>query len=529
MDVISYKKAKRAEELAEQIIDGSVDTGVLQTKINEKLSGLEAQYAPDLNGVKAGLVEKVKKGDLFLNVQDYGAKGDGTTDDTTAIQTAINDAVAKNINGTGITVFFPKGVYLCSVLKLATNLQSNLGYHYIRFTGDGVIKNGTLQIGQDGFNYDYVKYNAVVEGLRFWSDGLSATNAIELRRAYNVKIINCNFRNYNAGVDIPPCDLGAGNQVHSGRIQIKGCTVGDYGNGDNLGCNYLFRSENNITGGTMSCGDISIVDNSPVLVRKSAVYSQGLDGLLCNDNYFTCTDASTKEELIYVDNGAQIIISGNHLFEAGYDGIRLNKCQFIAVTGNNVVWAGQRRYADGIRLTGGDPSASEFCIGTITGNSITFPTRRGISVEDTCGHISISGNTVRDAGNTAHFTGTVGANNPYGIKIDSGTKYVSESGNVCTGVNTSIQNDGAFGFKSVKEQNGKTGNLALATSWGTLGHINFPKPFDVTPADVVLNLSAISNPGTYTIVPTNITNTGFDIIGIGSVGNTVVMSWRAII
>ena len=48
-----------------------------------------------------------------VNVKDYGAKGDGTTNDTLAIQAAI-DACSTNGNGGGI-VFVPSGIYLmCS-------------------------------------------------------------------------------------------------------------------------------------------------------------------------------------------------------------------------------------------------------------------------------------------------------------------------------------------------------------------------------------------------------------------------------
>ncbi len=44
-----------------------------------------------------------------LNVRDFGAKGDGSTDDAGAIARAIQAGIAK---GQGATVFFPQGRYL---------------------------------------------------------------------------------------------------------------------------------------------------------------------------------------------------------------------------------------------------------------------------------------------------------------------------------------------------------------------------------------------------------------------------------
>ena len=59
--------------------------------------------------------EVIDKGGQVFNVKAYGAKGDGVTDDTAAIQAAIN---AANSAGGGI-VFFPPGIYItdtgCSV------------------------------------------------------------------------------------------------------------------------------------------------------------------------------------------------------------------------------------------------------------------------------------------------------------------------------------------------------------------------------------------------------------------------------
>ena len=56
----------------------------------------------------------------YINVKDFGAVGDGATDDTAAIQAAVAAGMAQqqNANGfgsqTGITVFFPRGKYRIS-------------------------------------------------------------------------------------------------------------------------------------------------------------------------------------------------------------------------------------------------------------------------------------------------------------------------------------------------------------------------------------------------------------------------------
>ena len=99
-------------------------------------------------GTKARTLQQ-RSGD-FINVRDYGAVGDGSTDDTAAIQAAFNDIKIQSVgSGTVVTlpsapqghVYFPAGTY-----KVASNINmNNLGS--VAVTGDGP---GSAIIGSFG-------------------------------------------------------------------------------------------------------------------------------------------------------------------------------------------------------------------------------------------------------------------------------------------------------------------------------------------------------------------------------------------
>ena len=74
----------------------------------------------------------------MINILDFGAIGDGKTDNTVAIQTAI-DAAAKNEE----TVFIPAGRYLTGMLKMHshTALKGEVNWSYRRDGGSTLILN----------------------------------------------------------------------------------------------------------------------------------------------------------------------------------------------------------------------------------------------------------------------------------------------------------------------------------------------------------------------------------------------------
>ena len=100
---------------------------------------------------------------VYYNVTDYGAKGDGLTNNTKAINTAI-EAAAKNGGG---TVFFPAGEYL----SFTIHLKSKITLH---------LDNGAVLIGdqeKNGIGYDLPEEDAWYKkfqdfGHSYWRNSL---------------------------------------------------------------------------------------------------------------------------------------------------------------------------------------------------------------------------------------------------------------------------------------------------------------------------------------------------------------------
>jgi len=99
------------------------------------LSGITSnQIAPPTDAAyRAGVSNRV----TAINVRDYGAVGDGLTDDTLAISNAWSVFIAGPVGSSG-TLYFPAGVYLDS------------GYHYANWNSTSTAARPELRVLGDG-------------------------------------------------------------------------------------------------------------------------------------------------------------------------------------------------------------------------------------------------------------------------------------------------------------------------------------------------------------------------------------------
>ena len=173
---------------------------------------------------------------MFVNVKDFGAKGNGAVNDATAIQAAFD-----SISSTGGIVYFPTGTYAVgSAVKFYSNqtvwfengakliaLSSSVnnlmraacdltitGYNGVHdvtvygatFDGSAFSANNTL------FGFAHCK-NIIVDSCRFIKPyGLS--HNLEINSSYNVRVQNCYF------------DRGGNPGANGEMLQIDSATYG---------------------------------------------------------------------------------------------------------------------------------------------------------------------------------------------------------------------------------------------------------------------------------------------------------------
>jgi len=277
----------------------------------------------------------------FINVRDYGAMGDGSTDDTQAIQAAI-DAT----EGVGGIVFVPPGIYVVS---------DSILLHVDNLTLAGAGSGATVLRLVERFDKDLV--------------GIVRTLPGRINRHITVMdlTIDGNRDNQNSGAQfgfycgVSPSEPDSDEDIICTRVEIHQCT--GYGFDSNemvarLHFTDCLSHHNGLDGFTLDGVVMGIVqgciahdnDRHGFNLITGSYYCNLSENIAYNNggNGFTLQNraiANTINNNIVYHNGLdgiygvgvqENIIQNNHVFENERYGIRIRGCPYTTINSNRL-------------------------------------------------------------------------------------------------------------------------------------------------------------------------------------------------
>jgi parallel beta-helix repeat protein len=338
---------------------------------------------------------------LVVSVRDEGATGNGVTDDTAAIQAAINQ-----VAGTGGTVLVPDGAYMIdavtrlylksnmtlsmssgAVLKAIPNNQSGYAIIQIENVSDVNVMGGTVQgeraqhtgtTGEYGMGIKiYGSNNIVIEGVTAkdtWGDGFYLGGASTVNTTFCSVIADNNRRQ---GMSITSADgVVIKNSIFkntNGTRPMTGIAV-EPNEGDSVNDVQILNSQflNNYGGGFMTYLGASGV---------RSITNMTIDGNTMDNN----GGGSIYAPGINISATSGLRITNNIVQNNRNDGIEIENGSTHNIVDRNTV-SGNK--ANGIQIYDSTSSYN-----TISNNTVTGNTGRGI-VDRGTGNM-ISGNTVQ--------------------------------------------------------------------------------------------------------------------------------------
>lgn len=222
----------KADELVDagdiaQIINDIGDMATLATPVTSDLVGALNSVQTEIDNMKST---------VYINVKDYGAAGDGVTDDTAAINDALTYAQTFDL---GATLFFPAGEYLISSTitipyvsghglggisilgegRYASVIFSNNDIDLIEYVGDGSDPNDSYNLFGMSIQNIYLRYYG----------GNSTKTGIKFIYCHQVLMLNVRVRYFKTGVYLEHCSNSTFIAVGiSGNVTgARGFDVGD--------------------------------------------------------------------------------------------------------------------------------------------------------------------------------------------------------------------------------------------------------------------------------------------------------------
>ena len=315
---------------------------VTPTEIS-RLSGLTDNIQLQIDSLSQNvqsLYESIENNILTtVTPQDFGAVGDGATDDTSAIQSAINFAISN-----GVDMIFPSGEYRCSRIDITSQCRiRGVGEVRIKIKDDVSIETSSsfdtdttcfyvkdVPTGGCGVIIENIHFDGNFNKINERKDLNCVSNyescGVQLANSHNVIIKNCAFDNFkNAGVriiagcsyiTIEECVFFEEGEVDAFNRGIQ--CIRNAGNTNNESYDAYYTFRNNRIMNTGEHGIVVYYTNHHVLIdgnyiTNSGVKNTGPDGefFLVNPKEMTVGDITdTWGDIVYSESeGTQFIIS----------------------------------------------------------------------------------------------------------------------------------------------------------------------------------------------------------------------------
>lgn len=429
--------------------------GALKIRADGTLSDFYQKPAGGIpaSDLASSIQTALSKANFALNVKDFGALGNGSTDDTAAIQAAINALPAA-----GGLIVIPAGTYVISAsltLKEGTQLEG-CGPGTILRVSSGSLGIDVIKIGDGTSTLSF----AAVRNIKISSDGQKTGGAgILLDRAYRVWLEGIALEFQYRGVYIRnstavwlnksdirdtaenaitiDSDLGQGFEWYIDSVLCDNPTV------TNTGTGLLWNGGESLH---VSHSNFQRFTNGFVVNTSAGRESRFafIDGMICDfasDNNIRVTNTGS---------GASIGLT----FTNCWSGTATNYGVLIDRPGTGLVqgvrWVGGKVFHNGLagfRLAGGQDTHLSDC-DIIANSQTTSAARHGIEIGGDISEFSITGCRIGGGYQQGNTQG-------YAIHIDAGSSdHYLITNNDCHGNNNTPKiNDNGSGVNKVVANN----------------------------------------------------------------------------
>ncbi|EJM61988.1 parallel beta-helix repeat (two copies) [Pseudomonas sp. GM50] len=374
---------------------------------------------------------------MIFNVQNFGAKGDGITDDTAAIQSAIDAAAAAG----GGQVYMPSGTYIvsggeepsdgCLMLKSNVYLYGDgMGATTVKVADGSDTKiTGVIRSAYGEETHDFGVSNLTIDGNRDSTTG-------KIDGWFNGYIPGEAGYDSNVtldGVEIKDCS-GYGFDPHEQTVNMVIKNSVSHGNGlDGFVADFLSNStfENNIAYDNDRHGFNVVTSTHDFTLTNNVAYDNGGNGIVVQRG---------SED---IPSPSNITITGGEVYGNGAEGVLIKMSSEVTVSGLDI----HDNTSAGIRIYGSNHV--EIIDNTLNNNSLGNPVPEIIiqSYNDTLG---VSGKYFNGSDNTIQGNIITGSNlSTYGVaeRNEDGTDRNAIIGNTISHTSngaTLVYGDGSY-------------------------------------------------------------------------------------